>query len=79
MIYVKLVRATSGHGYEVECYSDDGFMMFTMPVMLAELDRLAPKHVKLRMKGCQWAIATLDEDGLRTVLPVSLPRFMRAG
>ena len=79
MMYVKLVRATSGHGYEVECYSVDGAMMFTMPVQLAELDRLAPKHIKLRMKGCRWAIATLDEDSLRTVLPVSLPRFMRAG
>ena len=76
--YVKLVKATTGHQYAIECYDSTGVLVKTKDIDLTEIDKLCPKHAKLRMSKTRWGSAVFDRvtSDLKSILPLSRPKFI---
>jgi len=70
--YIKLVTGKTGHGYEVEQYTQNGEFVSNTTIALAEIDKKT-NGKKLRLKtGNVWAIVTSH-----TFLPIGTPKFLR--
>ena len=70
--YIKIVGAKTGHLYHVEWYSEEGSVVDSGYMELAQIDQMTKGGAKLRV-NTPWGI---HRNG--RILAVGLPKFLRS-
>lgn len=73
--YVQLTKAPGkDYNYELNHYTKLGEFVMTTVIKLADIDKLCPKHIKLRVNGKTWAL--MMNSG--KLFPCGAPEFSKA-